>query len=281
MKEVDMSKFCVFILAHGRPNITDTYDHLLGGGYTGKIIFLVDNEDDKVNGYYEKYGNDNVFMFDKIATAKECDPMNNFGGRRATLFARNKSFDVARQLGYDYFLVLDDDYYYFGHRGEYGAKKTTKLDLVFKYFVEFLANTPTKAIAFSQGGDHIGGYKGDEIPMKRKCMNSWFCATDRPFKFYGVMNDDVNAYLRGGFVGDIFFTYMPFQLDQIDTQQAAGGMTEAYAAAGTYVKSFYSVMMNPGVVKIKLMGQRSPRLHHSIAWKNAAPCIISELYKKL
>lgn len=209
--EVNMSNFVVFILAHGRPNITNTYDLLKDCGYTGKIVFLVDNEDKQVDGYYKRYGNDNVFMFDKIAASKECDSMNNFGSRRATLFARNKAFDVAHVLGYKYFLVLDDDYYYFGHRGEYGAKKTTHLDLVFQYFVDFLANTPCKAIAFSQGGDHIGGYHGDEVPMKRKCMNSWFCVTDRPFKFYGIMNDDVNAYLRGGFIGDIFFTYMPFQ----------------------------------------------------------------------
>ena len=147
MKEVDMSKFCVFILAHGRPNITDTYDHLLGGGYTGKIIFLVDNEDDKVNGYYEKYGNENVYMFDKIVAAKECDPMNNFGGRRATLFARNKAFDVAKTLGYDYFLVLDDDYYYFGHRGEYGAKKLQNLIWCSNTLLNFLQTHQQRQLA--------------------------------------------------------------------------------------------------------------------------------------
>ena len=280
MKQADMSKFCMFILCHGRPQVTDTYDHLRSGGYTGKIIILIDNEDKLADEYYKRYGKDNVYMFDKLAVSKHVDPMNNFGSRKAMLFARNVSFQVAKELGYDAFCQLDDDYYYFGHRGKYGAKKTNNLDLVCKYMVEFLLNTPTKAIAFSQGGDHIGGYKGEEIPMKRKAMNSWFCLTDRPFAFYGVMNDDVNAYLRNGYVGGIFFTYMPFQLDQVDTQQLGGGMTEAYQAAGTYVKSFYSVMMCPAAVKIKLMGLKSPRLHHAISWSNTTPCIISEQYKK-
>ena len=27
-------------------------------------------------------------------------------------------------------------------------------------------------------------------------MNSWFCKTDRPFKFYGTMNDDLNLYME-------------------------------------------------------------------------------------
>ena len=73
---------------------------------------------------------------------------------------------------------------------------------------------------------------------------------------------------------------MPFQLDQADTQKGSGGMVEAYINSGTYVKSFYSVMLNPAVVKIKLMGANYPRLHHSIAWKNLTPCIIKQTYKK-
>lgn len=279
--ENNKDKFCVIIIAHGRPEMTDTYDLLHECGYTGKIIFLVDNEDKKVKGYYDRYGVDNVYMFDKLAVAKQSDPMNNFGGRKAAVFARNIAFSVAKELGYKYFCVLDDDYYYFGHRGEKGAKKTKRLDEVFSYFVDFLAKTPecVKAIAFSQGGDHIGGFKKDVI-VKRKCMNSWFCRSDRPFSFFGVMNDDVNAYLRNGYLGDVFLTYLPFQLDQADTQKGSGGMVEAYINSGTYVKSFYSIMLNPAVVKIKLMGIYHPRLHHSIAWKNLTPCIINETYKK-
>lgn len=275
-----LDSFCVIIIAHGRPEMADTYNLLHDCGYHGRIIFLVDNEDKKVQGYFDRYGKNNVFMFDKLSVAKKCDPMNNFGGRKAALFARNIAFNVAKELGYTYFCVLDDDYYYFGHRGEFGARKTKKIDEVFDYFVTFLRNTPTvKAIAFSQGGDHIGGYKGN-ILVKRKCMNSWFCCSDRPFSFYGVMNDDVNAYLRNGYLGDVFLTYMPFQLDQADTQKGGGGMVEAYVNSGTYVKSFYSVMLVPSAVKIKLMGVNHTRLHHSIAWRNVTPCIINEKYKK-
>ena len=186
---------------------------------------------------------------------------------------------VARELGLESFLVLDDDYYYFGHRGESGAKKTMRLDEVFGYFIGFLKSTPTKCIAFSQGGDHIGGWDGSVL-AKRKMMNSFFCLTSRPFKFYGMMNDDVNAYLRNGSVGDLYFTYMNFQLDQTDTQKNSGGLTESYKLSGTYVKSFYSIMIAPSVTRIRLMGESGKRMHHSIAWENACPCIISENFKK-
>lgn len=219
--EADMGKFAVFILAHGRPELCDTYQKLRDGGYTGKIIIVIDNEDKEAGGYIDRFGSENVFMFNKSYYAEYNDSMNNFGNKKAILFARNESFKIAKELGLDYFVQMDDDYYYFGHRGRYGAKKTRKLDLIFKWFIEFLLNTNVKSIAFSQGGDHIGGWK-DDIPCKRKAMNSFFCLTNRPFKFYGVMNDDVNCYLINGKKGDIYLTYNNFQLDQADTQSTSG-----------------------------------------------------------
>lgn len=81
-RQPDMSKFAVFILAHGRPELTDTYDHLRGGGYTGRIVVVIDNEDSKAQDYINKYGEDNVYMFNKTWVANECDSMNNFGNKK-------------------------------------------------------------------------------------------------------------------------------------------------------------------------------------------------------
>lgn len=145
--------------------------------------------------------------------------------------------------------------------------------------MEFLLNTQVKSIAFSQGGDHIGGWNEDVL-CKRKAMNSFFCLTERPFEFYGVMNDDVNCYLINGSRGDIFLSYMAFQLDQADTQSTSGGMTETYKEMGTYLKSFTSAMGSPSNVSIKLMGTKAMRLHHSIDWHTSVPMIVSEKYKK-
>lgn len=274
-----MDNFAILIISHGRPNLQMTEDKLRLGGYTGKIIYVIDDTDKDIDLYIKKHGIENVFVFNKRFAAMRSDRMDNFTTLSATLFARNIAWDVARELGLDAFCVLDDDYYYFGHRGEHGAKKTTNLDLVFEWFVEFLKSTPVKCIAFSQGGDHIGGWD-DKTIAKRKMMNSFFCLTNRPFKFYGMMNDDVNSYLKNGMVGDLFFTYMRFQLDQTDTQQSNGGLTEAYIASGTYRKSFYSVMIAPSAVKIRLVGEKAMRLHHSISWGNTCPCVISEKVKK-
>lgn len=277
----DMKKFVVFILSHGRPHLKDTYNILRSCGYSGKVIIVVDNEDNTLEEYYKEYGQENVYLFDKKKVADTFDMMNNFGKRNSITCARNVCWDIAKKLGYEYFQELDDDYYYFGHKRKERAKKTISYNLIAKWFIEFLLNTNdnVKTIAFSQGGDHIGGYDEDMI-MKRKAMNSFFCLTNRRFQFVGLFNEDVNTYTSLGVRGDVFFTFMPFKLDQADTQQTSGGITELYKSFGTYVKSFTTVMIEPSCVTIKTMGCRSQRLHHHVDWLHCTPCIISEEHKK-
>jgi hypothetical protein len=53
-------------------------------------------------------------------------------------------------------------------------------------------------------------------------------------------------------------------------------MTEAYLDSGTYVKSFYTVMVAPSCTSIRIMGPIHKRLHHKINWRTAVPLIIPE-----
>ncbi len=63
-------------------------------------------------------------------------------------------------------------------------------------------------------------------------------------------------------------------IEQIQTQQNPGGLTEEYISSGTYTKSFYTVMINPSAVKIFLMGISYKRYHHLINWEYAVPKIL-------
>ena len=71
-------------------------------------------------------------------------------------------------------------------------------------------------------------------------------------------------------------------MNQKQTQSNKGGMTDIYINQGTYVKSFYTVMMMPSSVKVGLMGNsmETKRLHHIINWNNTVPKIIKESFKK-
>jgi len=270
--------FAVFILTHGRPDNQRTTKLIRARGYTGPIYYIIDDEDKTADQYKAKYGEKNVIVFDKKAMADSIDEGNNFDNRKVIVHARNYSFIAAKNLGYKYFVQFDDDYYSLGYRYIEGEKKINNLDKVFDIILEFYKNVNIKSIAFSQGGDHIGGFQG--VKLKRKCMNSFFCSVDRPFTFVGSLNEDVNTYTALASRGAVFFTFTNINLSQGDTQSSKGGMTDAYNLSGTYVKSFHSLLMHPSGVKISMMNSKNPRLHHLVKWKNTTPMILDPKHKK-
>lgn len=277
--------FAAFILTHGRPNNIYTINSLKKAGYTGKTYIIIDNEDKTAEEYYKNYG-EQVIMFDKKEVAKTFDGMDNFDDRRSIVYARNACFQIAKDLGITYFIQLDDDYVKFQHRfnknNDYDYKAMNNLDSILDSMLEFFKTIPAHSIAMAQGGDFIGGGEssGSVLKLKRKCMNTFICSTERPFKFIGRINEDVNTYTRVASTGALFFTIMNVAIVQVQTQSNKGGMTDIYLDSGTYLKSFYTVMAHPSSVKIRMMGSAHKRLHHSVTWKYTVPQIIDEKYKK-
>lgn len=281
-----MNDFCAFILTHGRPEKVYTYKTLRKSGYTGPIFIVIDDKDKTAAEYKKKFG-DEVLVFSKAEIAKTFDEGDNFNDRRAIIYARNACFELAKQVGYKYFIQLDDDYtafnYKFNHKKEYGDWVVKNLDAVFGLMLDYYKSIPALSIAMAQGGDFIGGKNGSfakALKLKRKCMNSFICSTDRTFKFFGRINEDVNTYTNLARRGGLFLTINNLMLSQKTTQSNSGGMTELYLDSGTYVKSFYSVMYSPSCVKISEMGASHRRLHHKVSWNNATPVIVNENVKK-
>lgn len=283
--------FCAFILTHGRPDKIRTLRSLNLSGYTGKVFIVIDDEDSTGPEYKKLFG-DQVLVFSKDEVGRYTDQFDNFKERRAIFWARNACWDLAKKIGCRYFIQLDDDYTSFLYR-KFGKRTAEQevdtyhgwtirsLDAVFEAMIEFLETTPSSTICMSQGGDHFGGVFGKiDIRLRRKAMNSFICDTTRPFLFRGRVNEDVNTYVSLGNVGKIFWTYMPVQLNQLQTQSNTGGMTDLYLDSGTYLKSFYTVMAAPSCTKIRTMGRTDRRLHHSINWRHAVPLIISEKFCK-
>ena len=281
--------FCIFILSNRRPTNVKTLETLQKFGYTGNWFIVIDDEDPTAEQYKKQFG-DRVLIFSKAKVAETTDSCDTSKDRRTPLWARNACWDLAKQVKCRFFCQLDDDYNWFGYRRvakreadrppRYSNFKVETLDIIFDGMVELLKNTPSvSSIAFSQGGDYNVSSKTARRVL-RKAMNSFFCDTQRPFKFIGKFNDDVNTYISHGATGKLFFTYCPIQLTQGVTQQNAGGITEAYKENGTYVKSFYTVMISPSSTWIALMGRRNPRLHHTHDWNKVCPKILHEKYRR-
>lgn len=285
-----MDDFAIFILTHGRPDRQKTLATLKNYGWKGRTYLVIDDEDKTADQYRQTYG-DMVLTFSKAEVAAHTDEGDNTGDRRVILYARNACFALAKQVGVRYFLQFDDDYtgfrYRFNSRLEYTtcvyARST--LTTAIAAMLDFLKATPFASIAMSQGGDHIGGQNNgyvDTIQMKRKAMNSFLCDVERPFKFVGRINEDVNTYVGEGLRGVLFGTLMQLALEQTQTQAGSGGMTDVYVANGTYRKSFYTIMYAPSCATIAAMGSPEAdqdahyRIHHRVDWERATPKILRE-----
>jgi hypothetical protein len=282
-------KFAVFILSHGRPDNVITYRTLRSHGYTGKIFIIVDDEDKTIDEYKKTF-KDQVIVFSKKDYENKFDIMDNFQNNKVIVYARNACYDIARNLGLDYFFEYEDDYTCFQHRFIEGdslrGKKIENLDSVLNAVITCLHETKVDTIAFAQGGDFIGGAASfDNNTLKRKAMNSFVFKVNKNHEkdiiFIGRMNDDVNTYLTQGKIGRLFFQISDICLVQLATQSNSGGNTEVYKSFGTYVKSFYSVMAAPDCCKIDLMGRKHKRIHHKINWNNAVPRVIDERHRKI
>lgn len=276
--------FAVFILSHGRANKVDTIKMLKKIGYTGKLYIIIDDEDDQ-EPIYRTLECTDVIKFCKSEEMARTDTADNFNDHRLVVYARNKCHDIAKDLGLNYFLVLDDDYTSLDLRyledNKFKAKTIKNANKLFEATIDFLEVSGAITVAYAQAGDFIGGANNNfKKQVLRKAMNSFFCKTDRPFKFSGSTNEDVNMYVTYGNKGYKVFTISRLSIVQGMTQQNSGGLTDIYLDNGTYVKSFYSVIHQPQAVIVAPMGGTHKRIHHKITWNRCTPMIINEKWKK-
>jgi hypothetical protein len=281
--------FCVFILSYDRPDSVPTVKLLDRSGYTGDWYIVIDHESD-IEPYRSAWGQENVVYLDKENALPDLDRGDNQNRRDCNVYARYQSFDLATDLGYEYFALFDDDYNNFRYRwdenGEYdGTIKVQDMDTMFDHMVEYLDRAELDSIATSQGGDWIGGERAHiannqgDITAKRKVMNTFVCKADRPFDFRGTINEDVNTYVRAAQLGKVFLTPNLISVEQENTQQHDGGLTDIYLDSGTYMKSFYTVLYSPSSVQLSKMGVSNNRIHHFINWNASVPKIVPDSVK--
>lgn len=279
--------FAVFVLSHGRADKLLTIKSLHKYGYTGKWFIIIDDEDSQADLYYRNYGIDHVIMFNKKQAGEKFDIMDNFTGRQVPTFARNVLYDIASMLGLNYFFEADDDLTCFRQRylddtGKLCTRYAMDMDSIMTAYLDYMDNAPIDVLAFAQTGDLIGGKESKMYAnrYRRKAMQGFFVRVNHPFSYIGRFNDDVNAYVEYGKRGYLFLTFRDIVMDTPETQVRKGGISDAYAKYGTYVKSFYSVMLCPSSVFINVMGVNHRRIHHSIDWEKAVPKIISSDFRK-
>jgi len=279
--------FGIFIVSHARAEevLDNTLKVLQRGRYTGQWWIVVDDEDPQLDLYKELWSK-RLLIFSKKEMLDTIDLCDNFyEDRKTVLFARNKCYDLARELGLTYFAMLDDDlkaiHYRFVENGKLRGAHVTNLDELCDAVIKFLEVSGAKIVAFGQDGDFIGGAKGRfKQKVIRRAVNSFFCKVDRPVQFRGRIYEDTIANITLGMRGDLFFTILDVQTSQRAMGKLKGGMKEAYDYYSYYVAAFYNVMNAPGVAKVLVTHKDKRRFINSYAWDKYVVPILDEKYKR-
>lgn len=285
----------IFILSNGRADNVRTWSFLEEYGCKYPYYVVVDDLDPQLEEYKKNF-KERLIIFNKEKMKKDMnvDMGDNFNKYLNCVIIRNGCFKLAKDMGYDFFVELDDDYSRLAYKIELGEELKDRrvpnehFNIILDAYFEFLDTTPTDAIAFGQAGDYIGGKKSSLMRhgYKRKLMNFIFFKTERYLKFSGTLNDDVTCYSNESFKGKFMLTPSKISVTQPETQEVEGGLTKIYDDFGTYVKSFYSILYTPSAVKISTFagsGKDSAgqsRIHHNVLFNNCQPKLLPEKLKK-
>lgn len=277
--------FGILILSARRAYNVETWKLLdkLGSTLPRKIV--LDDEDPTAEEYVKKFSEENIIYFSKEEYLQLSDTFTPSSDRprNIVLPARNACFDIAKNLGWQYFIELDDDYTNLETRyvedGKLKSKTVKSADAVFLAMKKFLEKSGAGVIALAQGGDFIGGVgsRGCKNKFLRKMMNVYCFRTNSAIRFYGYLNEDLTASVVHGQRGDLILTCTSKEIHQSRTQTRKGGLTEEYCQNGTFAKSMCSVIAAPSAVDISVIKDKYWREHHRVSWRKAAVKIVREI----
>jgi len=284
-RSCDGRSFATLILTHGRPRKQATVNSLRKCGYTGRIVLVLDDLDTTEPEYREAWPDLDIAVFNR----KQWEDFTDVADARdvkqgSVVYARNASFEIARDLGLTHFIQLDDDYDWFGYRAVIGGTATGQiarnLDRVFEALVDLLEDTGAICVALSGGVDHVGGAGGNiSKGLLRKAMNSFLMRTDKPVEFLGRINEDTTTPVVGGMRGDLYFTATKVQLTQPPMGKAEGGAADLYRSQGSYVQQFYTVLFAPSCVTLRHL-RAAARWQSFVESEYAFPKILSPSHRK-
>ena len=274
--------FCFVILCWKRPNALHTLKYLKNINYNGRILFAIDNDDPTKEDYIKVANDYNIeyFTFTKDTTVS--DQMYNQKLKSGAVCTRKIVENVIRKKKIKYFCVLDDDYVQFMYPNRKRVTSSTLENLI-NIYCEILNDIPfVYVMSLAQNGETIAGTEEfyRKSKLKLKAMNYWFCSTDKPVEYAGIMNDDVNAGIYLNKSGHFSIQYAGCIIQQ--AQQSSGGMKDVYAAnSAMYQKAMFSVLIAPSFVKLTYLRNYSGntetrRIYHNINRKYAYPYVVEE-----
>lgn len=276
-----MNNFAIIIKSHQRANTQLTYETLKRTGYTGRIYIVIDDEDEQLELYKQKYG-DIIKVFNKDEMLKITDTVDNFKNKNNALLPAAYCKILADELKLDYYIIIDDDIEDIRERFEENrqlkGRDIKNLDKIIELFIEYMENANISCLSFGNQGGYIGGLNGKfKNGMGRNNNQNFLLKTKDNIKFLGTRNEDFNMVATYSKIGKLIFEIYKIGISSPERGSNEGGLQQDYEQAGFYTANFYSIIVAPYCCKI---GMRNNKITLKRNWERFAPKVLSEVYKK-
>ena len=272
---VESKDFMTVIISHERVKTMKTLDSLKVAGFVGDYRIVIDSSDKQLSEYIEKYG-ERCIVFDKAEIAEQTDLMHNWKNWRVSTLPRNFVLKWAKENGYRYVFVIDDDIKCFNYCYEDIGKKIKRqpiknINNVISALLEFLkCSDKIMGVGFVADGLFFGGkYGAFKRTYDRYVTQCLMLKTDVGLWYKGIMVEDF--ILSHNFFDKIALEY--YRLSTISPATASNQDGGIYYD-GDYEKSFYQVMFFPAGHKIIDCVERKYTEH-------IMPKVIREKHKKV
>lgn len=278
-------KFAVFITTHGRVDRVTTYGTLRRCGYTGKIYIVVDNEDEQLQRYLNRFSD--VLVFNKQLQFNKCDKVIATQQKASVTYARNAVEAYAKHFMLDAFMVVDDDITGFRYRWVDGDSVrslavSNGMDDVLSLYAQYIIDHNIAVTSFAHMMFYISGTHNlsKRITEQREISQLFIRNTKFEIDWIGVMRQDILTNMVTAKMGMIwwvlpFITYDAEPMNE--TGENLGGMKEAYDNISEFRRTFLGVIVSPFCIKV---GCANERIKMSWNKESAYPLVVSSRYKK-
>ena len=278
-------KFAIFITTHGRADNQITLNTFKDIGYTGDWFLVLDDTDSQRDAYIANYGIEHIVVFDKQYFIDHTDSCQSVSQPKAVVFARNAVEWMAPILGYQYYMIVDDDVTNLRLRyPENGSLKSARLnnhiDQILDGVVQYIKTSGVACLTFGFTNTYRGGVASVEKfkYRNRLCAELFIRNSEIPIDWRANFVEDLVTSIDVGVRGDVCLQFIPIQLELCMNEGALpGGMSDAYNETGRF--KFYSMPMviYPNCVSVEFDGTKwktRTRAEYSV------PKIISSRYRK-
>ena len=271
----------ILIPSYHRPYNVKTAKYFLKKGWDPKKIHIVidDEADDRVD-----YENEtellgcNLHIFNMAEARARFDYVHRPSvSRRSAGQARNMFYDLVKDLGIDFYLVIDDDTTNYQVRPYAVYTRSAKgedLVNVFDAIREFMLKRKIGVFGLSQTGDMFA------VPylnvLRNKVMNTTFINTKYIYRGErGIQDNDTSQFV--GIMNEGYFTgslASGLVLAQTASAKQDGGLTDLYRENKLLNKSLVTPIQFPTAIHAEKQQKNGGRLHHKINARYLYPKIL-------